>query len=82
MCGKRERTKEGGERGGEGGRDDDGTGVEFTHPAGSDHYWHIYFSMMSHPSNGGSERHKPAEMRNKKSFHTALLFLSHSGFEF
>lgn len=47
-------------RGREGGREgwweDDGTGVEFTHPAGSAHYWHICFSVMSHPSYGGSER--------------------------
>lgn len=52
MCEKREGTKEGGERGG---RQDDGTGVEFTHPAGSEHYRHVYFSAMSHWSNGGSE---------------------------
>lgn len=41
---------------GDGGTEDDGTGVEFTHPAGSAHYWHICFSVMSHPSYGGSER--------------------------
>lgn len=48
---KERRHKRGGQR-----REDDGTGVEFTHPAGSAHYWHICFSVMSHPFYGGSER--------------------------
>lgn len=47
MCEKRQGTKRGGER--EGGREDDGTGVEFTHPAGSVHYWHACLGAMSHP---------------------------------
>lgn len=54
MCERREGTKGEG-RGREGGREDDGTGVEFTHPAGSAHYWHICLGVMSHPSCRGSE---------------------------
>lgn len=50
---KKERRDEG--RGGEG-REDDGTGVEFTHPAGSVQYWHVCSSVMSHPSSTASER--------------------------
>lgn len=58
VCEKRDGTKwEGRQR--EGGREkeDDGTGVEFTHPAGSAHDWHICFGVMSHSTSyGGSER--------------------------
>lgn len=57
MCEKREGTKKGREgRGGYRGEEDDGTGVEFTHPAGSAHYWHICLDVMSHPSRGGREK--------------------------
>lgn len=45
-CGRKEKAQKGR---GEGGREDDGTGVEFTHPAGSEHYWHVCLAMMSHP---------------------------------
>lgn len=45
-------------RGGGGGGgwvEDEGTGVEFTHPAGSAHYWHICLAVMSHPCYCGGE---------------------------
>lgn len=58
MCEKREGKKGGGERQGREvvrGREteDNRTGVEFTHPAGRVHYWHICFGVMSHRPNAG-----------------------------
>lgn len=46
--------------------------MEFTHPAGSTHYWHICFSVMSHPSGnerkGGllNERETQAEIKDSR----------------
>lgn len=51
-CVRREKAQKGR---GEGGREDDGTGVEFTHPAGSAHYWHVCLGTMTHPSCLGNE---------------------------
>lgn len=58
-CVRRDKAQKGEGRGREGGREDDGTGVEFTHPAGSVHYWHACLGAMSHPccrESGGERR--------------------------
>lgn len=40
---------------GEGGSEDDGTGVEFTHPASSACWWHARLGSVTHPSRRGGE---------------------------